>query len=85
MISSKRIHFIAGYFIWTLLDSASPEPRGVAIFSGGRGGKVAIASDQWGVLSPATKVLVGIFCLILAILVGIGLYRFCKWCHKPPA
>ncbi|GBL86561.1 hypothetical protein AVEN_194817-1 [Araneus ventricosus] len=76
---------LIGLFILQLLDVASGEPRGVAVFSGGRGGKIAATTDQWGVLSPATKVLVGIFCLIIAILVGIGLYRFYKWCHKPPA
>ncbi|CAL1274994.1 unnamed protein product [Larinioides sclopetarius] len=74
-----------GVFILQLLDVASGEPRGIAVFSGGRGGHVAATSDQWGVLSTPTKVLIGVFCLIIAILVGIGLYRFCKWCHKPPA
>ncbi|GFY64902.1 uncharacterized protein TNIN_215781 [Trichonephila inaurata madagascariensis] len=86
LLGRKTSWGLISFIIFQLLDVVSPRPRGVAVFSGGRGGegKVATVSDQWGVLSPTTRVLVGIYILIIAILVAVGIYRFYKWCHKSP-
>ncbi|PRD28207.1 UNVERIFIED_CONTAM: hypothetical protein NCL1_33134 [Trichonephila clavipes] len=59
-LNLKVFVYNVSFIIFQLLDVVSPKPRGVAVFSGGRGGegKVATVSDQWGVLSPTTKVLI---------------------------
>ncbi|GFR33249.1 hypothetical protein TNCT_641331, partial [Trichonephila clavata] len=52
---------------------------------GGRGmGRLYFTSARWAVLSPATKVLILIFCLILGIFLIVGMYRAYVWCTKDP-
>ncbi|XP_015919406.1 uncharacterized protein [Parasteatoda tepidariorum] len=59
--------------------------RGSSVLYGNRGtGRLYFTSARWAALSPATKVLVFIFCGILGIFLLVGLYRAYVWCTKEP-
>ncbi|KAG8188506.1 hypothetical protein JTE90_008071 [Oedothorax gibbosus] len=75
------LHFsIIGLILLNLKSFVFCRPRGVAVFGGGGSGHYAEVSENWGVLSQPTKVLLYIFCAIICILLAIGIYRLVKWC-----
>ncbi|GFV70602.1 hypothetical protein TNCV_3841852 [Trichonephila clavipes] len=87
------IFTFTGFLLITVIKNVSCRPKGgrggvrgssVAMY-GGRGmGRLYFTSARWAVLSPATKVLILIFCLILGIFLIVGMYRAYVWCTKDP-
>ncbi|GIX66921.1 hypothetical protein CEXT_70581 [Caerostris extrusa] len=82
----------AAFFLVTVIQNVCCRPKG----GGRRGGSVALyggrgmgrlyffTSARWAVLSPATKALILIFCIILGIFLVVGIYRAYVWCTKDP-
>ncbi|GFV70603.1 hypothetical protein TNCV_3841851 [Trichonephila clavipes] len=93
------IFTFTGFLLITVIKNVSCRPKGgrggvrgssVAMY-GGRGmGRLYFTSARWAgnirlfLLSPATKVLILIFCLILGIFLIVGMYRAYVWCTKDP-
>ncbi|GIX82818.1 hypothetical protein CDAR_377941 [Caerostris darwini] len=83
--------FTAAFFLVTVIQNVCCRPKGggrrggsVALY-GGRGmGRLYFTSARWAVLSPATKALILIFCIILGIFLVVGIYRAYVWCTKDP-
>ncbi|KAG8196476.1 hypothetical protein JTE90_012294 [Oedothorax gibbosus] len=87
------IFTLTGFLLLYLVENAWCRPKvgrgggrgsSIALY-GGRGyGSVYLTSARWAVLSPATKVLIIIFCIILGIFLLVGAYKMYVWCIKDP-